>query len=485
VTDATTIPGGEIFAPHPPEIVRLLRDAKASLAMASDREAEIGIIRYAAGAIERLGDGGDGVGDLSDYAIDVRGIDADTVQNAISRGIAEVLDERAQQQTTTRTNGYKPNGSNGSNGHNGAVAQGPNGIHLKPEPKPPAKPWNERLLKAKVLKTKIFEPLRYVLPDIIPEGATLLVSRPKLGKSWLVLDLAIATAAGRFTLGDLKPSQGAVLYLALEDSERRLQRRMDKLLLGEWPEELEFATEWPRADQGGLADIEEWIKARPNARLVIVDTLAHFRPLAPGKSQSGYQDDYGALAPLQKLAGKYGVAIVVVHHDRKMEAEDVFDTISGTLGLTGAVDTMLVMKRQGVNVTLHVRGRDIEEAEKAIQFSKDTCKWAIIGEAEEVRRSDERSVILKLLADNRDPMTPSEIADALGWPRNNVKQLLFKMFNDGDVVRPAGKKGTYGHRGYPVTAVIAVTEVDGDEETEPDPDNRDNPITGVCEGVVE
>jgi hypothetical protein len=136
VTDATSIPGGEIFAPHPPEIVRVLRDAKASLAMASDRVAEIAIIRYAASAMERLGDGGDGIGDLSDYAIDVRGIDADTVQHAISRGIAEVLDERAEQQRTTRTNGHKPNGSNG-HGH-GAIGQGPNGIYQKPDPEPDA-----------------------------------------------------------------------------------------------------------------------------------------------------------------------------------------------------------------------------------------------------------------------------------------------------------------------------------------------------------
>jgi hypothetical protein len=440
-----------MFAPHPPEIVRLLRDAKASLAMASDREAEIAIIRYAAGAMERLGDGGDGVSDLSDYAIDVRGIDADTVQHAISRGIAEVLDERAERQKTALPPGLEAIISGGApkrngNGHTGAISQGPNGIYQKPDPKPVIKPWNERLLKARVLKTKTFEPLRYILPGIVPEGATLLVSRPKLGKSWLVLDLAIATAAGRYTLGDIKPSQGAVLYLALEDSERRLQRRMDKLLLGEWPEQLEFATEWPRADQGGLADFEEWIKARPNARLVIIDTLAHFRPQTPGKSQSGYLDDYSALAPLQKLAGKYGVAIVVVHHDRKMEAEDVFDTISGTLGLSGAVDTMLVMKRQASNVTLHVRGRDIEEAEKAIQFSKETCRWVIIGEAEEVRRSDERSRVVAVLREAEQPVSAKDIqAGADLKNRNAADLLLSKMVRDGDIERTG--RGLYAMPG--------------------------------------
>jgi hypothetical protein len=433
-----------------PTLGRILRDAMAAMARASGAEAELAIVKFAAGELERRGDdGSDPISDLSDHAIQVRGLDPDAVQIEIARGVGPVLDERALRQDTTRTTGHKANGNgyaNGhaGNGHSGAVGQGPNGVQLKPEQKPvAAKPWSERLLKAKVLKTKTFEPLRYILPEIVPEGATLLVSRPKLGKSWLVLDLAIATAAGRFTLGSLKPSPGAVLYLALEDSERRLQRRMDKLLIGEWPEQLEFATEWRRADQGGLADIEEWIKAHPDARLVIIDTLAHFRPQASGKSQSGYLDDYAALAPLQNLAGKYGVAIIVVHHDRKMEAEDVFDTISGTLGLSGAVDTMLVMKRQSGNVTLHVRGRDIEEAEKAIQFSKDTCRWTIVGEAAEVRRSDERGSILTVLIDATEPMKPGDLSIACGMPRNNIDQLLFKMGKDGEVVKTG--RGLYVH----------------------------------------
>jgi hypothetical protein len=165
--------------------------------------------------------------------------------------------------------------------------------------------------------------------------------------------------------------------------------------------------------------------------------------MAPGKSQSGYMDDYAAVAPLQKLAAQYNVAIIIVHHDRKMEADDVFDTISGTLGLTGAVDTMLVMKRQGCNVTLHVRGRDIEEADKAIEFDKATCRWTIIGEATEVQRSDERGAILTVLIDATEPMKPGDLSIACGMPRNNIDQLLFKMGRDGEVVKTG--RGLYVH----------------------------------------
>jgi RecA-family ATPase len=214
-----------------------------------------------------------------------------------------------------------------------------------------------------------FPPLNYLLPGLIPEGLCLFVSRPKLGKSWLALDLAIATTTSRFVLGDLKPAPGDVLYLALEDGRRRLQRRLTKLLptfLGTWPSGLTFATEWPRSDQGGLTDIENWITSSKNPRLVIVDTLAQFRKMATGKNV--YLEDYAAISELQKLASKYNLTIIVVHHDRKSVADDVFDTVSGSLGLTGAADTIAIMKREGGAVTLHVRGRDVEEAEKALQF---------------------------------------------------------------------------------------------------------------------
>src|SRR5262249_55244300 len=142
-----------------------------------------------------------------------------------------------------------------------------------PPPGPSRQNWRQGAISAADLQTMTFQPMKFILPSLVPEGATLVVSRPKLGKSWLVLDLAIAIAAGRLTLGELRPIEGAVLYLALEDGRRRLQRRITKLLptfSGHWPERLTIATEWQRADQGGLADIAEWIAAADSPRLVII-----------------------------------------------------------------------------------------------------------------------------------------------------------------------------------------------------------------------
>jgi hypothetical protein len=303
-----------------------------------------------------------------------------------------------------------------------------------------------RIFTAAALQSMTFPPLNFILPGLVPEGATLLVSRPKFGKSWLVLDIAIATAAGRFTLGELKPSTGDVLYLALEDGPRRLQRRTTKLLPTfsiTWPQGLAIATEWPRADQGGLAGIEQWLtKPNTSPRLVIVDTLAQFRKLSNGKTQV-YADDYAAISGLQKLASKYNVGIIIVHHDRKSEADDVFDTVSGSLGLTGAADTILIMKRQAGAVTLHVRGRDIEEAEMALQFDKGSCRWSILGAAAEVHRSAERKRVLAALEGASGGLGVSEIVAAAGLPnRNAADALLFKMAVDGEIERV--KRGLYG-----------------------------------------
>ena len=244
-----------------------------------------------------------------------------------------------------------------------------------------------------------------------------------------MLDIAIAVSAGRFCLGESKCEQGDVLYLALEDNERRLQRRITKILgpFGtEWPEAFQYATEWPRENEGGVAAIRDWIVSAKNPRLIVVDVLAMFRPRS-GNRDNQYEADYNAIKGLQALAGELNVAIVIVHHIRKSGSDvDPFEKVSGTLGLSGAADAVLILDRDGNGATLYGRGRDVEEIEVAVSFDKMTCRWTILGAAADVRRTDERAVILELLADNREPMSPAEIADALGLPRNNVKQLLSK-----------------------------------------------------------
>jgi hypothetical protein len=296
--------------------------------------------------------------------------------------------------------------------------------------------WRDGLITAKALQAKTFAPVRIILPGLIPEGVTILAGKPKIGKSWFLLDVCMAVAGDRFVLGETKPVQGDVLYLALEDNQRRLKKRIDKILqaAATWPEPLDIHTEWRRVDQGGLDDIREWCEAKPARRLIAIDTFVKVRPIA-GKNEQAYGFDYRAIEGLQKLAGEYQVGIVISHHLRKAASEDdVFDDVSGTLGLTGAADAIVIMKRHSGMVKIHVRGRDIEEAEFAAEFNKETCRWRLVGEADEIFRSQQRQAIATALKEAKRAMSVSEIMAATERrDRNSTEVLLHKMERDGEV----------------------------------------------------
>src|SRR5262249_49789922 len=186
--------------------------------------------------------------------------------------------------------------------------------------------WRDHIFTAAELQRKTFPPVTYCVPGLIPEGLTIIAGKPKIGKSWLALDICIAIAAGRFCLGDCRPAQGDVLYAAMEDNPRRLQRRIDKILSplnAAWPDRLTLVTSWRRLDKGGVADILEWIEQVQAPRLVVLDTLAGVKPI---RTQQGYAEDYESLAALHRLANDKGVSIIVLHHTRKMEADDPRDS---------------------------------------------------------------------------------------------------------------------------------------------------------------
>jgi hypothetical protein len=198
---------------------------------------------------------------------------------------------------------------------------------------------------------------------------------------------------------------------------------------------LHYATEWPRASDGGVKAIRQWVLDHPETRLVIVDVLAMFKS-ARGDKDSLYEADYSAIKGLQALAGEVGIAIVIVHHTRKGPADnDPFDKVSGTLGLSGAADTTIVLDRDSNGATLYGRGRDIEEFETAVLLDKAACRWVVLGEAASVRRTDERGAVLAALEDADEPMSPSDLSAATGMPGVNVRQLLFKMVKAGEVTK--------------------------------------------------
>lgn len=295
------------------------------------------------------------------------------------------------------------------------------------------------------LQTMTFDPIKYVVPGVIVEGLTILAGKPKLGKSWLLLHAAAAVARGGFTLGNIHCKEGDVLYCALEDNQRRMQGRMAKLLGMEraWPKRMQYYAlgEMRRLADGGLATIRDWIASVPQPRLVVIDTFASVR--SPKKAnQTNYDADYESGRELQKLANEHGVAIVIVHHTRKAEADDAFDTISGTLGLNGVVDTLLVLKRESNgSIVLHGQGRDLAGVEKAMTFNTEACTWTITGDATEVRRTAERQAVLQAIREGGEPVGPNDIADVAGMRSQNVKFLLRKLLKEGAIQKV--KHGKY------------------------------------------
>jgi hypothetical protein len=295
------------------------------------------------------------------------------------------------------------------------------------------------------LMAQEFSDLRWAVPGLIPEGGTILAGRPKTGKSWLTLGLALAIAGGAPALGGLAVPPGEVLYLALEDGPRRLRRRLEKVLaaLGAAaPARLHLATTWPRSGEGGLQRINDWLHAHPGARLVIVDTLARIRDR---RSDGGsvYEEDYRTLAGLKDLGDRYACAVVVVHHTRKGAAEDPLECISGTLGLTGAADCALVLRHQrhSEEARLFVTCRDVDEREVLLLWDRQRCLWSQDEARDGLTR--EQRLVIEAMQQLAAPVLPSDLVPLLHKSKDALKQLLRRMADDYGLIRHGPRRGTY------------------------------------------
>lgn len=287
-----------------------------------------------------------------------------------------------------------------------------------------------------------FPDLLSIVPGVMVEGLTILAAPPKAGKSYLAMDIAIAVAMGGKTLGAIPCQQGDVLYLALEDGQRRLQARLRQMLpfAPDLPERLTLATAAPILGDGLEAIIEDWIASVKKPTLIWIDTWRTVKPEPTGRG-SAYDDDSRAIEPLHALTKAYsGLGVGLIHHTRKMEADDAFATISGTYGLTGVADTLMVLARHGDGHKLCVRGRDIEDAEKALQRDRHTGGWRMTGDAREIAKTSERQQVLDMLAEaDGEVLRTSQIARAIRKKDDTTNRLLKGLLAEGKV-----KKEGYG-----------------------------------------
>jgi hypothetical protein len=283
------------------------------------------------------------------------------------------------------------------------------------------------------------QPVESIVPGFITVGLNIITGKAKTGKSLLVLDTAISVATGGRAFGAIDVEQAEVLYLALEDSRQRLKARIT-LMLHDFPATNLFhaAVSWPRMGKGFFEVLDHWLRAHPQTKLVIIDTFAKIRGFQrPGSSL--YEKDYLEISAIKAFADEHGLAIVLVHHLRKGDAQDTLDLVSGSVGITAAADTILIMTRNrgDAGANLYATGRDIEEKNLALKFNPVTLGWEVTEAAVEDALGQEKQVILHILQKTASPLKLGQVAEAVEKKKPVVHKHLAALIGDGLVIQPA------------------------------------------------
>ena len=229
-----------------------------------------------------------------------------------------------------------------------------------------------RTVSGDELMKKTVKPARFVVNNLLPRGLNIVAGKRKEGKSWLMLDLCFSVAEGEKFL-DRPTEQGTVLYLDLEDPESRLIQRA-RGIRDVIPSKFHEATKAGRLGGGLTEQIEDFVKEHPDTNLVVIDTLQKIRK----PKGDTYAGDYAVISALQNLADRLDIAIVCIHHTRKMKAKDTFDSVLGSTGLTAAADGIYVLERKADGKPfgrLSYISRDLPDGDLPVRFDHDTCRW--------------------------------------------------------------------------------------------------------------
>lgn len=271
----------------------------------------------------------------------------------------------------------------------------------------------------------------FIIEEILPIGLHIFCGAPKVGKSWLMLDLCIKVSKGE-ELWNLKTNQCDVLYLALEDTHQRLQKRLFRLT-DEIGSNFHIAIESNKITNGLVMQLEQALKQYSNIRLVVIDTLQKIRKQS---NDINYSADYGEISLLKAFADKNKIAIILVHHLRKQDDSDVFNKISGTTGIMGSSDTTFILEKKSRDdsvATLFVTGRDVEYQTFTLRFEE--CRWNLLGRSfqKELEMKNAPEIIYKVVSfinNNRKWQgSATELLNALE-EKDITPQYLTKVLNE-------------------------------------------------------
>ena len=280
-------------------------------------------------------------------------------------------------------------------------------------------------------------PLEWIVPDILPQGLATLAGRPKQGKSWLALQIAVAVGTGGRVL-DRPVERRKVLYIALEDGKLRLKNRLRSLRA---PRECEanYVLAWPALTRGGLEELEAVI-AEEGFSLIVIDTLSRILGRA---DQLDLAEMTVIMGELQDLTKRTGTAILLIDHHRKpsgLAFNDAIDDIMGSTGKAAIVDVAIGWYRDKVKpeATLKATGRDIVDIELVAAWDGRLSNWHLVGEATEVRNENAQAAILDAIRDLDEigeVTSTTNIARYVERPQSNVNRELAELVRAGLVVK--------------------------------------------------
>lgn len=293
---------------------------------------------------------------------------------------------------------------------------------------------------------------KWLMRDLLPMGSlAMLVGGPKIGKSYLAMRIMYDIACGEPAWGKFETTRSSSLAVMMEDDAISFAVRLHQIGQGRPRLVDEFdirpAHVWPSLEQGGLAALEETIKTH-NSKLVVIDTFQKIRA-ATGYSRAGaYELDVKACQPLIELSHRLDICILCVHHTNKTkDVSNVLDKVSGSTGLTGSFDVVMVLERPLTDPlgTMTVTGRAVPTAQYSMEYVGEVGCWTLLDRTNAATATAQEQKILRAIDELQPTATPAKIAEQVGITRDGVTRHLSRMIGKGTIANP--RRGYYERAG--------------------------------------
>lgn len=325
------------------------------------------------------------------------------------------------------------------------------------EQEPPS-PEHDEIDGATLLALELPE-VQYLCRPWVPEGVTILAGAPKVGKTTLLRQIGVSVSDAA-SLWGAPCAQADVLFLELEEGQKLMRRKL--LLAGYRADQvrrIRFHWRW-RQGVEGVADLRERLRACPDVRLVIIDSLTRFRD-APTRDKPQFHQDYEAVRLLADVAKDHpGLSIVILHHTTKVQTGDPIADISGTFGLAAAADNFMVLRRESGEFVLHCGGRYWDETDDAFRLVRAAGAWALEGAALAVRLSPmQRNYLDALKAEGT--ITTRGMARRFEVRDSTANEILSELLSKGLIERTSD-----GWRASPTHTPENTERVGSTESTE-------------------